>query len=215
MRTWKIGFRPTTGRPSIPPERLLQAFYTIRSETQLTEQLDYNLLYRWSVGLGVDEPGWCQRCSRRTATGCWKPRSGRASGPQRGARFAIQGALLFRWRADCHVGVDEELPGEDGIERAALSGSQRRAGFPRREAQQRDTRLDHRPRSQALPEWQRQGGEALLHRQRDDGERHRLVVEAELGGASGTIEREAAKTMAVGASASMAHTSIVLASRAA
>ena len=52
-----------TGRPSIPPERLLralllQAFYTIRSETQLMEQLDYNLLYRWFVGLGVDEPVW-------------------------------------------------------------------------------------------------------------------------------------------------------------
>src|SRR5262245_23803659 len=52
-----------TGRPSIPPERLLralllQAFYTIRSERQLMEQLDYNLLYRWFVGLGVDEPVW-------------------------------------------------------------------------------------------------------------------------------------------------------------
>ena len=52
-----------SGRPSIAPERLLralllQAFYTIRSERQLMEQLDYNLLYRWFVGLGVDEPGW-------------------------------------------------------------------------------------------------------------------------------------------------------------
>ena len=51
------------GRPSIPPERLLralllQAFYTIRSERQLMEQLDYNLLYRWFVGLGVDDPVW-------------------------------------------------------------------------------------------------------------------------------------------------------------
>ena len=52
-----------SGRPSIPPERLLralllQAFYTIRSETQAMEQLHYNLLYRWFVGLGVDEPVW-------------------------------------------------------------------------------------------------------------------------------------------------------------
>ncbi len=52
-----------SGRPSIPPERLLralllQAFYTIRSETQLMEQLNYNLLYRWFVGLGIDEPVW-------------------------------------------------------------------------------------------------------------------------------------------------------------
>src|SRR3954469_9037580 len=51
------------GRPSIAPERLLralllQAFYTIRSERQLMEQLDYNLLYRWFVGLGVDDAVW-------------------------------------------------------------------------------------------------------------------------------------------------------------
>lgn len=52
-----------TGRPSIPPEMLLralllQAFYTIRSERQLMEQLDYNLLFRWFVGLGVDDAVW-------------------------------------------------------------------------------------------------------------------------------------------------------------
>ena len=51
------------GRPSIPPERLLralllQAFYTIRSERQLMEQLDYNLLFRWFVGLAIDEAVW-------------------------------------------------------------------------------------------------------------------------------------------------------------
>lgn len=51
------------GRPSIAPERLLralllQAFYSIRSERQLMEQLHYNLLYRWFVGLGVDDRVW-------------------------------------------------------------------------------------------------------------------------------------------------------------
>ncbi len=51
------------GRPSIPPERLLralllQAFYTVRSERQLMEQLDYNLLFRWFVGLSIDDPVW-------------------------------------------------------------------------------------------------------------------------------------------------------------
>jgi transposase len=49
------------GRPSITPERLprallLQAFDNIRSERQLMEQFDYNLLCRWLAGLGVDEP---------------------------------------------------------------------------------------------------------------------------------------------------------------
>lgn len=51
------------GRPSIPPEQLLsalllQVFYGIRSERQLMEQLDYNLLYRWFVGLSPDDPVW-------------------------------------------------------------------------------------------------------------------------------------------------------------
>jgi transposase len=52
-----------TGRPSIPPEQLLRALllqilFTVRSERQLMEQLDYNLLYRWFIGLGVDDPVW-------------------------------------------------------------------------------------------------------------------------------------------------------------
>ena len=51
------------GRPSIPPEKLiramlLQAFYSIRSERQLMERLEYDLLFRWFVGLGVDNPVW-------------------------------------------------------------------------------------------------------------------------------------------------------------
>ncbi len=52
-----------TGRPSIPPERLLRALllqilFSVRSERQLMEELEYNLLYRWFVGLGMDDPVW-------------------------------------------------------------------------------------------------------------------------------------------------------------
>src|ERR1700726_1987065 len=51
------------GRPSIPPEKLLramllQAFYSVRSERQLMERLEFDLLFRWFVGIGVDEPVW-------------------------------------------------------------------------------------------------------------------------------------------------------------
>jgi transposase len=51
------------GRPSIPPEKLLramllQAFDSIRSERQLMERLDYDLLFRWFVGLGIDDAAW-------------------------------------------------------------------------------------------------------------------------------------------------------------
>lgn len=53
----------TEGRPSIPPERLLRAtliqmLFSVRSERQLMEQMHYNLLFRWFVGLGIDDPVW-------------------------------------------------------------------------------------------------------------------------------------------------------------
>ena len=56
-------YPPRLGRPSIPPERLLramllQAFYGIRSERQLMERMEFDLLFRWFVGLGVDDAAW-------------------------------------------------------------------------------------------------------------------------------------------------------------
>jgi transposase/ribosomal protein S6E (S10) len=57
------GMYAKTGRPSVPPERLLRAallqiFYSVRSERMLMEQMSYNLLFRWFVGLEMDEPVW-------------------------------------------------------------------------------------------------------------------------------------------------------------
>jgi transposase len=51
------------GRPSIPPEKLLramllQAFYSVRSERQLIDGIEFDLLFRWFVGIGVDDPVW-------------------------------------------------------------------------------------------------------------------------------------------------------------
>ncbi len=61
------------GRPSIPPEKLLRALllqvlYTIRSERLLKEQLDYNLVFRWFVGLSMDDPVWTTPPSPRIAS---------------------------------------------------------------------------------------------------------------------------------------------------
>ena len=58
------------GRPSIPPERLIRAsliqiLFSIRSERQLMEQMQYNLLFRWFVGLGIDDPVECLHPSAR------------------------------------------------------------------------------------------------------------------------------------------------------
>ena len=63
-----------TGRPSIPPERLLRALllqilYTVRSERLLMEQLNYNLLFRWFVGMGMDEVVWNHAVFTRTGSG--------------------------------------------------------------------------------------------------------------------------------------------------
>ena len=65
----------TTGRPSVPPEQLLralllQALYTVRSERLLVEQLEYNLLFRWFVGLAWMMRSGHRRYSPRIATDC-------------------------------------------------------------------------------------------------------------------------------------------------
>ncbi len=64
-----------SGRPSIAPEYvlralLLQAFYSVRSERQLVERLDCNLLLRWFVGLGMDDAVWDHAVFPRTASAC-------------------------------------------------------------------------------------------------------------------------------------------------
>jgi transposase len=72
------------GRPSVPPEQLLsalllQVFFSIRSERQLIEQLNYNLLYRWFVGLSPDDPVWTRRHLPKTASGCSRAMCSRSS----------------------------------------------------------------------------------------------------------------------------------------
>jgi hypothetical protein len=72
------------GRPSFPPEKLLRAlllraFYSIPSEGQLMEQMEYNLLFRWFVGLSVDEPVWVPTVFSKTGSGCWRAKSRRPS----------------------------------------------------------------------------------------------------------------------------------------
>ena len=61
------------GRPSIAPEKLmramlLQVLFSVRSERQLVEQITYNLLFRWFVGLSIDDSVWTTRSSAKTAT---------------------------------------------------------------------------------------------------------------------------------------------------
>ena len=168
------------GRPSIPPERLLralllQAFYSVRSERLLMEQLDYNLLFRWFVGLGIDDPVWHPTAfttnrdrllegevAAKFLAAVAQPGAGPAAPEPR--------ALLGRRHADRGVGIAEELPPEGRRRRAAAGGRNRQPELPRRAAAQRHPCLDHRCRGAAVPQGHGQGGQAVLHGPSADGE---------------------------------------------
>ena len=194
-----------TGRPSIAPEKLLralllQAFYSIRSERQLMEQLDYNLLFRWFVGLSVDAPVW-------DATVYSKNRDRLVAGDV-AARFlqaVLQGARVRRLLSDEHFSVDGTL-----IEAWASMKSFRRTDGddddapPGRNAE-RDFRGERRSNATHASATD---PDARLYR-KGDGQSSRLcymghllmenanalIVDAALIRASGTAEREAALAM--------------------
>jgi transposase len=101
----------TTGRPSIPPERLLRAqllqiFYSIRSERLLMEQLEYNLLFRWFVGLSIDEPIWDATVFTKNrdrllnsdvARSFFQRVVERAQGLMSDEHFTVDGTLIEAW----------------------------------------------------------------------------------------------------------------------
>ena len=115
-------YPPRLGRPSIAPERLLramllQAFYGIRSERQLMERMEFDLLFRWFVGLGVDDPVWDHSElleEPRPAAG-GRDRGevpGRGAGPAEGEASAVERSLLGGRHALGGVGIDQELPAQ-------------------------------------------------------------------------------------------------------
>lgn len=111
------------GRPSIAPERLLRAaliqiLFSIRSERQLMEQMQYNLLFRWFVGLGIDDPVWVptvftKNRDRLLNTDIARQIPGRDPGTQ-GRGAAVIGRAFFRGRhTDRSLGFHEELSAQD------------------------------------------------------------------------------------------------------
>jgi len=105
------GLYAAVGRPSIPPERLLRAqllqiFYTIRSERLLMEQLHYNLLYRWFVGMDMDEPVWVptvftknrdRLLTHAIARSFFRRVVDRAAGLMSDEHFTVDGTLIEAW----------------------------------------------------------------------------------------------------------------------
>src|SRR5262249_37820943 len=196
-----------SGRPSIPPERLLralllQAFYTIRSETQLMDQLHYNLLYRWFVGLGADEPVWVPTVFTKNRERLLQAEvahkflaellnHGEVRGLLSDEHFSVDGTQIAVWASM------KSFRAKDGSDEPPSSGRNGERDF------HGETRSNDTHASTTDPE-------ARLHRKGKGKEaklsfignamtenRHGLVVEAELDSATGTIEREAAQTMVV------------------
>ncbi len=118
------------GRRSIPPEKLLramllQAFYSIRAERQLMERLEFDLLFRWFVGVGVDDPVWGSFGfleETRPAAGRRHRREVPECDPGAAARKAAfeHGSLFGRRNADPRLGVDEEFQTQGWDGRTAL-----------------------------------------------------------------------------------------------
>jgi len=202
----------TTGRPSIPPEKLLralllQAFYSVRSERQLMEQLDYNLLFRWFVGLSMDAPVWdatvFTKNRERLLAGeiaqqflaaiLSQPRVKTLLSDE---HFSVDGTLIEAW-ASMKSFRPKNGPqgGQDGGATGAQGGRNAERDF-HGEARSNDTHASTSD-PQARLYRKGRGKEAKLcfmgHLLMEN--RNGLVVKARLTQASGTAEREAAEAM--------------------
>ena len=127
------------GRPSIPPERLLRAlllqvFYSIRSERMLMEQLDYNLLFRWFVGLEMDDQVWDatvytknrdRLLNQEVAQSFFGQVKRQAAGLMSDEHFTVDGTLIEAWAS--HKSFQRKDRGNDGPDGGRdFHGEQRR-----------------------------------------------------------------------------------------
>ena len=186
-----------TGRPSIPPEQLLRALllmilYSLRSETQLMEQLQYNLLFRWFVGLEMDDAVWVptvfSKNRERLIAGAVSQRmlaavleAAKAHHLLSEEHFTVDGTLIQAWASARSFQAKDDPP-------APGSGSGHRGEVVLRDRVESKTdpeaRLYKKARAdKALPAYQ---GHALIEN------RNGLVVAAQATQAATVAEREAA-----------------------
>lgn len=201
------------GRPSIPPEQLLRALllqvlYTIRSERQLMEQLEYNLLFRWFVGLGMDEAVWhpttfTKNRDRMLAGNVAEAffaavvRQADGRGLLSRDHFTVDGTLLEAWasqksirpKADAGTPPNDEPPtgGAVGRNPPANFHGQHRSNTTHESVTDPDARLARKgPGKPALLAYQA----SVL-----TDNRHGLVVATAVGVATGTAEVDQAEQM--------------------
>jgi transposase len=195
------------GRPSIPPEKLLrtlllQAFFSVRSARQLMEQLDDNLLFRWFVGLGVDDPVWDVTVFTKNRERLLKGDVAAAfcqavlDQPEVGAllsdeHFSVDGTLIeafasmtsFRPKAEAH----DEPPVGGGRNGERDCPGERRTNATHASTTDPDARLYRKGRGKEAKLCHR--GHLLMEN------RHGLIVDTLVTPASGTAERAAALAM--------------------
>lgn len=189
------------GRPSIPPEMLLSALllrplFGIRSERQLMEQLTYNLLYRWFVGLSPDDPVWVAESFgknrerlethdllRKFMTGLLRHRE--VTPLLSSEHFSVDGTLVEAWASQKSFrrkdGSDADGDGSDFRGRSRKNDTHESTTDP-------DARLYRKARGQEARLCY------LAHALIEN--RHGLVVDGSVTHATGTAEREAAEAMA-------------------
>lgn len=191
-----------TGRPSIPPERLLRALllqilYTVRSERLLMEQLNYNLLFRWFVGMGMDEVVWNHAVfsknrerllNEEVAEVFFQRVLERAKPYLSDEHFTVDGTLIEAWASHKSFRPKDggELPSANGRE-VDFHGKSR-SNETHRSTTDPDARLYRKSKgSEAKMSYL---GHALMEN------RHGLLVDTMVTLADGTAERDAAFLMA-------------------
>ena len=191
-----------TGRPSIPPERLLRALllqilYTVRSERLLMEQLNYNLLFRWFVGMDMDEVVWNHAVfsknrerllNEEVAEVFFQRVLERAKPYLSDEHFTVDGTLIEAWASH------KSFRPKDGGERPSANGREVDFHGERRsnETHQSTTDPDARLYKKSQGSEAKMGylGHALMEN------RHGLLVDTMVTLADGTAERDAALLMA-------------------
>ena len=192
------------GRPSVPPEKLLramllQAFYSVRSERQLMERIEFDLLFRWFVGIGIDDPVWDHSSFTKNRDRLLEGEiaakflSAVLSQPQvkqllSSEHFSVDGTLIQAW-ASMKSFKPKQPPGNDGSGRNAPTDfrGQKRSNETHRSTTDPDARLYRKG----------PGMEARLcfigHGLMEN--RSGLIVDARLTRVSGHAERLAALDM--------------------
>jgi transposase len=200
------GLYSRVGRPSIPPEKLLRALllqvlYTVRSERMLMEQLDYNLLFRWFVGLGMDDAAWVPTVFSKNRDRLLEGDIAReffervlAQAKKRrllsSEHFTVDGTLIEAWAGQKSFRPKEESggspPDDPGNPTVDFHG-EKRSNATHQSSTDPDAKLFKKGKGrEAKLSYM---GHVLMEN------RNGLVVDAELTQATGTAEREAALKM--------------------